>query len=82
MNTLINFPADDPEDVLRAGSPLTLRGGAGLSRTEGREGGAVYKKGDEWKTTDLFNLTELLQLRAAIDMAVGEEGGKVGEGDK
>ncbi len=42
----------------------------------------IYKKGDEWKTTDLFNLTELLQLRAAIDKAVSDEGVKVGEGDK
>ena len=34
----------------------------------------LYKKGDEWKSTDNFSLTELLQLRAAIDKAIDEEG--------
>lgn len=33
----------------------------------------VYKKGDEWKTTNSFNETELLQLRAALDKAINEE---------
>ena len=37
----------------------------------------AYKKGNEWKTTNYFNLTELLQLRAAIDKAINEEGVKV-----
>ena len=37
----------------------------------------AYKKGNEWKTTNLFNLTELLQLKAAIDKAINEEGVKV-----
>ena len=36
-----------------------------------------YKIGNEWKTTNSFNLTELLQLRAAIDKAINEEGVKV-----
>jgi len=40
----------------------------------------IYKKGEEWKTTDSFNLTELLQLRAAIDKAINEEGVKIEEG--
>jgi len=40
----------------------------------------IYKKGEEWKTTDSFNLTELLQLRAAIDKAISEEGVKIKEG--
>ncbi len=39
----------------------------------------VYKKGKEWKTTNHFNLTELLQLRAAIDKAINKEGVKVKE---
>ena len=42
----------------------------------------IYKKGNEWKTTDSFNLTELLQLRAAIDKAINEEGVIIKEGDK
>ena len=42
----------------------------------------IYKKGDEWKTTNSFNLTELLQLRAAIDKAINEEGVIIKEGDK
>ena len=41
----------------------------------------VYKKGEEWKTTNLFNLTELLQLRAAIDKAINKEGVIVKETD-
>ena len=39
----------------------------------------VYKKGTEWKTTNSFDLTELLQLRAAIDKAISNEGVKVTE---
>ena len=39
----------------------------------------AYKIGNEWKTTNSFNLTELLQLRAAIDKAINEEGVKVKE---
>ena len=42
----------------------------------------VYKKGKEWKTTDSFNLTELLQLRAAIDKAINEEGVIINKGNK
>jgi hypothetical protein len=34
----------------------------------------LYKKGNEWASTDNFTLTELLQLRAAIDKAIDEEG--------
>ena len=42
----------------------------------------IYKKGEEWKTTNSFDLTELLQLRAAIDKAINEEGVIIEEGDK
>lgn len=38
------------------------------------------KEGEEWKSTNYFNLTELLQLRAAIDKAISEEGVKIKEG--
>ena len=40
----------------------------------------VYKKGEEWKSTNHFDLTELLQLRAVLDKAISEEGVKVKEG--
>jgi hypothetical protein len=33
----------------------------------------IYKKGDEWKSTNYYNLKELLQLQAAIDKAINEE---------
>ena len=39
----------------------------------------IYKKDGEWKSTDSFDLDELLQLRAAIDKAINEEGVKVKE---
>jgi len=32
-----------------------------------------YKKGDQWKTTNSFNETELLELKAAIDKAISGE---------
>lgn len=37
----------------------------------------IYKKGDKWETSSNFDLTELLQLRAAIDKAINEEGVKI-----
>ncbi len=37
----------------------------------------IYKKGDEWKTTNSFNETELLELKTAIDKAISEETVKV-----
>lgn len=37
----------------------------------------VYKKGDEWKTTNSFSDTELLELKTAIDKAISEEAVKV-----
>ena len=42
----------------------------------------VYKKGEEWKTTNNFDTNELLQLRAVLDKAIGEEAVKVKEGKK
>jgi len=40
----------------------------------------IYKKGEEWKSTNSFDLTELLQLRAVLDKAISEEAVKVKEG--
>jgi hypothetical protein len=37
----------------------------------------VYKKEDEWHTTNSFNANELLELRAALDKAIAEENVKV-----
>ena len=39
----------------------------------------VYKKDGQWKSTNNFDLDELLQLRAAIDKAINEEGVKIKE---
>ena len=36
-----------------------------------------YKKNGKWVSTNNFTLEELLQLRAAIDKAISEEGVKV-----
>lgn len=33
----------------------------------------LYKKGDKWETTNSFDESELLQLRAAIDKAISEQ---------
>lgn len=41
----------------------------------------IYKKGEEWKSTDHFDLNELLQLRAALDKAIMEEGVKIKSGN-
>ena len=37
----------------------------------------IYKKGNKWESTNIFNLTELLELRAVIDKAINEEGVKI-----
>jgi hypothetical protein len=34
----------------------------------------IYKKDDKWESTNSFNLTELIQLRTAIDKAISKEG--------
>jgi hypothetical protein len=37
----------------------------------------VYKKDEEWVSTNNFNLEQLLELKAAIDKAILEEGVEV-----
>lgn len=37
----------------------------------------VYKKGNEWRTTDSFTDNELLELKAVIDKAISEESVKI-----
>ena len=39
----------------------------------------IYKQGDKWESTNRFDETELLQLRAAIDKAISEEAVKMKE---
>ena len=33
----------------------------------------IYKKDDKWLSTNRFNETDLLELKAAIDKAISEE---------
>lgn len=42
----------------------------------------VYKDGDQWKSTSYFDLTELLQLKAAIDKAIIEQAVKTKEDEE
>lgn len=42
----------------------------------------VYQKDGQWKSTNHFDEKELLELKAAIDKAIGEEGVKVKEEKK
>lgn len=42
----------------------------------------VYKKDDEWNSTNYFNLEELLQLRAALDKAISRHAVEVKEGEE
>lgn len=86
--TLTSYSQNKPKATYRVGSAKVT---VWETEREGKYGKfiakdfkveKIYKKGGEWKTTDLFNLTELLQLRAAIDKAINEEGVKIKEGDK
>ncbi|MCK4662774.1 MAG: hypothetical protein KAT68_07915 [Bacteroidales bacterium] len=86
--TLTSYSQDKPKATYRVGnSKVTVwenerEGKYGKFIVKDFQVEKVYKKGEEWKTTNLFNLTELLQLRAAIDKAINEEGVKIKEGDK
>ena len=33
----------------------------------------IYKSDDKWESTNYYNADELLQLKAVIDLAIGEE---------
>ena len=37
----------------------------------------IYKKNDKWFATNIFNESELLELKAAIDKTIAEESVKV-----
>ena len=86
--TLTSYSQDKPKATYRVGKAKVT---VWETEKEGKYGKfiakdfkveKIYKKGEEWKTTNSFNLTELLQLRAAIDKAINEEGVKIEEGDK
>lgn len=86
--TLTSYSQDKPKATYRVGSAIVT---VWETEREGKYGKfiakdfkveKIYKKGEKWKTTDSFNLTELLQLRAAIDKAIDEEGVIIEEGDK
>lgn len=86
--TLTGYSQDKPKATYRVGSSKVT---VWETEREGKYGKfiakdfkveKIYKKGEEWKMTNSFDLTELLQLRAAIDKAINEEGVKIEEGDK
>jgi len=84
--TLTSYSQDKPKATYRVGkSKVTVweterEGEYGKFIAKDFKVEKIYKKGEEWKTTNSFNLTELLQLRAAIDKAISEEGVKIKEG--
>ena len=86
--TLTSYSQNKPKATYRVGSAIvTVReyereGKYGKFIAKDFKVEKIYKKGDEWKTADSFNLTELLQLRAAIDKAINEEGVIIEERDK
>lgn len=86
--TLTSYSQDKPKATYQVGkSKVTVwenekEGKYGKFTAKTFKIDKVYKKGEEWKTTNSFNLTELLQLRAAIDKAINEEGVKIKKADK
>ena len=86
--TLTSYSQNKPKATYRVGSAKVT---VWETEREGKYGKfiakdfkveKIYKKGEKWKTTDSFNLTELLQLRAAIDKAINEEGVIIEKEDK
>lgn len=84
--TLTSYSQDKPKATYRVGKSIVT---VWENEREGKYGKfiakdfkveKIYKKGEEWKSTNSFNLTELLQLRAAIDKAISEEGVKIEKG--
>ena len=86
--TLTSYSQNKPKATYRVGSAIVnvwekeVEGKYGKFIAKKFKVEKIYKKGEEWKRTDSFNLTELLQLRAAIDKAINEEGVIIEEGDK
>lgn len=84
--TLTSYSQDKPKATYRVGKSIVTvweterEGEYGKFIAKDFKVEKIYKEGEEWKTTDSFNLTELLQLRTAIDKAISEEGVKIKEG--
>ena len=80
--TLTSYSQNKPKATYRVGkSKVTVwetekEGKYGKFIAQDYKVEKIYKKGKEWKSTNSFTLTELLQLRAAIDKAINEEGVK------
>jgi len=81
---LINFSQDTTRTSQDKQKPkATYRVGAAkvtVWENEGEQGTwknfeieKIYKKDDQWMTTNSFNAKELLELKAAIDKAISEE---------
>lgn len=85
--TMTSYSQNKPKATYRVGSSKVTvwenerEGKYGKFTSKDFKVEKIYKKeGEEWKSTNYFNLTELLQLRAAIDKAISEEGVKIKEG--
>ena len=82
---LTSYSQDKPKATYRVGNSIVTvwdtekEGEYGKFTAQNYKVEKVYKKGEEWKSTNSFNLTELLQLRAAIDKAINEQGVKEGK---
>lgn len=82
---LTSYSQDNPKATYRVGnSKVTVwetekEGKYGKFTVQNYKVEKAYKVGEEWKSTNSFNLTELLQLRAAIDKAINEQGVKEGK---
>ena len=85
---LTSYSQDKPKGTYRVGKAKVT---VWETEIEGKYGKFIakdfkveknYKKGEEWKSINSFNLIELLQLRAAIDKAINEEGVKIEERER
>jgi len=54
----------------------TVKGKNGAYTVKNFKVEKVYKKDDQWKTTNNFSEAELLELKAAIEKAISEQGVK------
>ena len=81
--TLTAYSQDKPKATYQVGSAKVTvwekekEGKYGTFTAKNFKVEKIYKKGDKWESTNYFSLTELLQLRAAIDKAINEEGVKI-----
>ncbi|MEK0337044.1 MAG: hypothetical protein QQN41_06370 [Nitrosopumilus sp.] len=85
--TLTSYSQDKPKATYQVGNSIVTvwetekEGKHGKFTAQNYKVEKIYKKGEEWKSTNSFSLTELLQLRAAIDKAINEQGVKEGKNE-